>query len=200
VLPSWFAEYGLDLTIVALILSCALAAYGWMVAITGRFAGMLRDVSRSRRPAGIVAITTPVTLIVIVGLASIPSTSHLRVATLAVVSAALITGLVCAAMYPFRRLWTNAYWRIPPSTAITTLHLQAFGRIYVVFAVAFIVADAGGLIGLIPKLIYVGSGLIPAIFAIAEIAALIIAAVVAVKGWRLFQMVQVRPNNADSHA
>src|SRR2546427_2742473 len=46
-LPSWFAEYSLDLVIVALAASCAVAAYGWLVLSTGRFAGMLRDVDRA---------------------------------------------------------------------------------------------------------------------------------------------------------
>ena len=146
------------------------------------------------------AITTPVALIAIFALASVSSASHLWIATLAVVSVVLIAGLACAAIYPFPRLWTNEYWRIPPPSGITTHHLQAFGRVYVVFGVALIVACIGGLIGLIPKLIYVGTGFIPAMFAIAEIVALIIAVVLAVKAWRLFQSVQVRSNTAETRA
>lgn len=172
-------------------------AYGWLVAGTGRYARMLRDFGRGRRPAGFVAITLPFAVIAIVALASIYSPSHLWIATLAVVSVVLIAGLVGAVTYPFRRLWTNAYWRIPPPSEITAHDIQVFGRVYVVIGAALIVACIGGLIGLIPKLVYVGTGFTPAMFAVAEIVALIIAVVVAVKGWRLFQSVQVRSRKLD---
>jgi hypothetical protein len=191
VLPSWFAEYSLDLGVIGLILAVAIAAYGWIVTSTGRLAGILRDMSRSRRPTAIAATISILVGVALLALAFASSAYHARLAMSAAASMLLLVGLVGVTMYPIPRLWTNAYWRIPHPDAITNDQIRVLGNVYLVFGIAFMVACVGGLIGLVPKLVYVGAGFVPAAFLITDIAALVVAAVVAVKAWRLFQTVQV---------
>jgi hypothetical protein len=196
VLPSWFAEYSLDLGIVGLVVSIGFAAYGWIVASKGRPAGMLTDVSRSRRPT---AIAASISIAAGSGLTAVAlsTDSHVRLAISAVATALLIGGLSGIAMWPFPRVWTNEYWRMPPPNAVTDHHVRLLGKAYALFGVAFIVACTGVLVGLIPKLTYVGPA---AVFGITGIAALVIAGLVAVKGWRLYQSVRVRSGAAASRA
>jgi hypothetical protein len=73
--------------------------------------------------------------------------------------------------------------------------------VYAIFGLAFVIAVVGVLIGLVPKLVYVGGGWIPAIFLAADLGFLLIALAVAVKSWKLFQSVRIgrsKPERAPS--
>jgi hypothetical protein len=68
---------------------------------------------------------------------------------------------------------------------------RTIGRIYAVSGLACLIAVTGGLIGIIPKLAYVGEAPIPAIFVLADFAVILAGAAVAFKAWKLFQSVRV---------
>lgn len=187
-MPSWFAEYCLYLALYALVLSVGICAYGLVVASTGRLAGILKDARRSRGPTGIAAAASAVTGLVLFVIAAAVSDSHVRLATSALASLCLIFAITGACLYPVARFWTNEYWGLPPSPSITADQLRGFGKVYAVFGIAFVVACVGVLIGLVPKLIYVGDRPVQAAFLGADLVMLAVAVILAVRGWSLFRV------------
>ena len=101
--------------------------------------------------------------------------------------ASLLFAITGASFYPFARFWKNEFWGLPPAHSITAEQLRGFGKVYAVFGIAFIVAFVGVLIGLLPKLIYVGDSPVQAVFLGADLVLLAVAVILAVRGWKLFQ-------------
>jgi MFS family permease len=199
--PQWFAEFCLYLAIYALVISIAMGAYGGVVATTGQLAGMLKDARRGRRPTGVAATASAVIGLVLIAIAMTMSDSHARLATSALASVLLIFAITAACLYPIARFWTNEYWGLPPSTSITPDQLRAFGKVYVVFGIAFTAACVGLLIGLVPKLTYVGDRPVQAAFLGADLLLLAVAVVVAVRAWNLYKATRgpVPPLPSTSH-
>jgi hypothetical protein len=189
--PPGFAEYSLNLALIALVLSIALAGFGLVVASTGRLAGMLRDARKGRRPTGIIAGISCFAGVVLLAVGLGLPDSHRRLTEFALATTFLIAGAAGFAMLPFTRFWTNEYWGIPAPESITPLQIRNLGRVYAIFGLAFVTACVGVLIGLVPKLVYVGGGLIPAMFLAADLGFLLIAVALAVKSWKLFQSVRI---------
>jgi MFS family permease len=189
--PPGFAEYSLNLAVTGLVLSIALAGFGFVVASTGRLAGMLRDARRGRRPTGIIAGISCFAGVVLLALGVGLPDSHPRLTEFALATTFLVAGATGLAMLPIARFWTNEYWGIPAPESITPLQIRNLGRVYAIFGLAFVIAVVGVLIGLVPKLVYVGGGWIPPIFLAADLGFLLIALGVAVKSWKLFQSFRI---------
>jgi len=195
--PPGFAEYSLNLGVIALVVSLALACFGLVVASTGRLAGILRDGRKGRRPTGIIAGISCFAGVALLALGLGLPESHLRLTGFAFATLFLVVAAAGLAMLPFARFWTNEYWGIPAPESITPLLIRNLGRVYALFGLAFVIACVGVLIGLVPKLVYVGDGLIPAMFLVLDLGFLFIALAVAVKSWKLFQSFRIGRSKRD---
>ena len=66
------------------------------------------------------------------------------------------------------------------------------GRLYAVVGIGCLIAVAGALLGIVPKLVYVGEQPTPLMFLVADIALIIVGAAVLFRGWKQFRSLQVR--------
>jgi hypothetical protein len=94
-------------------------------------------------------------------------------------------------MVPVARFWTNEYWGMPAPESITSAQLRTLGHAYATLGLALVIACVAGLIGLIPKLVYVGEGSVWVMFLIADIALVFVAVAVAISAWKSFRSVRV---------
>jgi len=123
-------------------------------------------------------------------------TSHLGLALYGFGSLFVLVAIAAGGMLPIKRLWTNEYWRLPAPQALTSNGVHALartiGRVYAVVGIGCLIAVAGALLGIVPKLVYVGEQPIPTIFLVADIALIVVGAAVLFRGWKLFHSLQVR--------
>ena len=190
-LPAWFAEYTLYLSLFALVLFAAVSTFGYIAWSRGRFTGLLSDVRLARRPSALMGAAGCVVGVAAAGIAFASSEPHARLAASGLASILLLLAVSTGVALPVGRLWTNEYWGLPSVGSMTEdqarTAARVMGRVYMVFGIAAVVAVAGGLIGIIPKLVYVGEEPIQRIFLVADFAVLIAAGAIAVKAWRLFR-------------
>jgi len=66
------------------------------------------------------------------------------------------------------------------------------GRMYAVVGIGCLIAVAGALLGMVPKLAYVGEQPTPFMFLVAGIALIVVGAAVLFRVWKLFHSLQVR--------
>ncbi len=190
-MPSWFAEYSLYLSLSTIVLGIGLATFGVVAVTTGRFSTLLTDTRRPRLPTAVMAAVGVVVGVVLVALGLASTQGHIRLAEFGVASVALIPSVVAEVALPIDRFWSNEFWGLPAAESITRDQVQTAARIYCVVGVAVLIAMAGGVIGLIPKLIYVGEAPVPAMFLAADFAVLLIAGIVAYRAWKLFQSLRI---------
>jgi hypothetical protein len=169
----------------------AFCAFGLVVASTGRFSGTIRDTSRSRRPTGIIAAVSCFIGVVLLAIGLASADSHARLTELALATILLSLAAAGVAMVPVARFWTNEYWGMPAPESITSAQLRTLGHAYATLGLALVIACVAGLIGLIPKLVYVGEGSVWVMFLIADIALVFVAVAVAISAWKSFRSVRV---------
>lgn len=194
-LPSWFAEYALKLDVIALIPCIAQAGYGWTVASSGRFALLLKDASKGRRPTAVFAATSAVTGIVFVGLGAEATDAHLRLTESALASILLLFALVAAASWSVARIWTNKFWGLPEAESLRDEQVRTLGRVQVFLFSGFALALIGSALGLVPKLVYIGDSANRSILVLTEVVLIVIGAVLVLKGWTVFRSVRVSRSN-----
>jgi hypothetical protein len=135
--------------------------------------------------------------LVLGALALSPLDFHARLAAAGLATLALIAAVVAGIMLPVQRLWTNEWWGLPTAKSMTIDQARTLarmlGRVYLIFGVAGSIAMIGGLIGMVPKLVYVGEAPIPAMFLGIDVALLLVAGVVALRAWKLFRSVRISP-------
>ena len=203
-LPWWFAEYTLYFGLAALLLFIAVVVFGYVAPTTDRLAPLLSDMSRTRRPSIAISVVALPAGIIVLGLGIGASTSHLGLVMSAIGSFLLLLGISAGGSLPIRTLWTNEFWKLPSPDAMTLTQARALGRVvgrvYVVLGVGCVIAVVGGLVGIIPKLIYVGEPPIPTVFLVADFVLIAMGGIVVFRAWRLFQSVQVhRAHRAPTH-
>jgi hypothetical protein len=192
VLPSWFAEYALNLDVMAVILCALLVGYGLTVASTGRFGLALKDASRSRRPTAVVAAISAVAGSALVGIAAGSQNFHLRLTESALASLLLLFALAAAPYCAVTRVWTNKFWRLPEAASITGDQVRVLGRVQVVLWSGFSLALVGSIAGLAPKLAYIEDARIRSLLLVSDIALIMAGAVLVVRAWRLFRSLRIR--------
>ena len=191
-LPSWFAEYALNLDVMAVILCALLVGYGLTVASTGRFGLALKDASRSRRPTAVVAAISAVAGSALVGIAAGSQNFHLRLTESALASLLLLFALAAAPYCAVARVWTNKFWRLPEAASITGDQVRVLGRVQVVLWSGFSLALVGSIAGLAPKLAYIEDARIRSLLLVSDIALIMAGAVLVVRAWRLFRSLRIR--------
>jgi hypothetical protein len=195
-LPEWFAEYTLYLGLAGIVLCVAVIAFGYAGASTNHFPELLSDMSQTRRPSAALAVVAGVAggLMILPALSS--GTSHLGLALYGFGSLLVLVAIAAGGMLPIKRLWTNEYWRLPAPQTLTSNGVHALartmGRVYAVVGIGCLIAVAGALLGIIPKLVYVGEQPTPLMFLVADIALIVVGAAVLFRGWKLFHSLQVR--------
>jgi len=193
-LPSWFAEYTLWLGVGSLAAFGLFTAFGVIVSTRDRNGAWLTDASRARPMTVVLAMTCGVggTALLMFGLAFLHA--HARLAVSGMASLLEIAAIASAATLVDRRLWTNEFWGLPPAAAMTSDQAQALarslGRVYAICGLACIVAVTGALIGIIPKLVYVGSGLLIALCTLAGILLIAAGVGVGIWAWKVFDSVR----------
>lgn len=195
-LPQWFAEYTLYLGLAGIVLCVAVIALGLIGASTNHFTGLLSDMSQTRRPSAGLAVFAGLAGGLMILLALAAGSSHLRLALYGFASLMVLLSIAGGGMLPIKRLWTNEYWRLPPPQALTPNGLHALartiGRVYAVVGIGCLIAVAGALLGIIPKLVYIGEQPYQLIFLVADIALIVAGAAVLIRGWKLFHSIQIR--------
>lgn len=196
-LPSWFAEYALNLDAIAVIACIALVGYGLTVASTGRFGLVLKDASRSRRPTAVVAVISAVLGAALVGLAAESQNSHLRLTESALATILLLFAVMSAPLCSIPRIWTNEFWRLPEAQSISARQVKALGRVQVILWTGLLLALVGSAVGLVPKLVHVGDAAIRSILLFTDIALIVVGAVLVVQAWRLFRSIGAHLTNSE---
>jgi hypothetical protein len=195
-LPEWFAEYTLYVGLAGIFFCAAVIAFGYAGASTNHFTQLLSDVSQTRRPSARLAVVAGVAGGLMILLALSFGTSHLGLALHVFGSLLVFVALAAGGTLPIKRLWTNEYWRLPAPQALTSNGVHALartiGRVYAVVGVGCLIAVAGALLGIVPKLVFVGEQPIPLMFLVADIALIVVGAAVLFRGWKLFHSLQVR--------
>ena len=194
-LPSWFAEYALNLDVMAVIMCALLVGYGLTVASTGRFGLALKDASRSRRPTAVVAAISAVSGGALMGLAAGSQNFHVRLTESALASILLLFALAAAPYCAVARVWTNRFWRLPEAASITGDQVRVLGRVQVVLWSGFSLALVGSMAGLAPKLVYVQDARIRTLLLVGDIALILAGAILVVRAWRLFRSLRLQQTN-----
>ena len=200
-LPWWFAEYTLYFDLTALLLFIVVVVFGYVAPSTNSLISLMTDVSCTRRPSTVISVVALLAGIVVLGLGISASTSHFGLAMSGLGSALLLVGITAAVCLPMKALWTNTYWKLPSPDSLTASEARALartmGRVYSVVGMAGVIAVVGGLIGIIPKLVYVGEVPIRTVFVVADFVLTALGGFFLFRGWRLFQSLRV--NRAPAH-
>jgi MFS family permease len=195
-LPQWFAEYTLYLGLAGVVFCVAVIAFGYAGASTNHFTGLLSDMRQTRRPSAALAVVAGVAGGLMILLALSSGTSHLGLALYGFGSLFVLVAIAAGGMLPIKRLWTNEYWRLPAPQTLTFNGVHALartmGRVYAVVGIGCLIAMAGALLGMVPKLAYVGEQPTPFMFLVAGIALIVVGAAVLFRVWKLFHSLQVR--------
>lgn len=195
-LPQWFAEYTLYLGLAAIVFCIGVITFGYTGASTNHFTELLSDMRQTRRPSAALAVIAGVVGGLMILLALAPGTFHLGLALYGFGSLLVLVAMAAGGTLPIKRLWTNEYWRLPAPQTLTPNGIRALartmGHVYVVVGIGCLIAVAGALLGIIPKLVYVGEQPNPAMFLVADIALIVVGGAVLFRGWKLFTTIQVR--------
>src|SRR5690349_20240826 len=147
VLPWWFAEYAFDLGLAGAALCIAVIAFGYIGASTDHFRALLTDISQTRRPSAILAAIAGVVGALTILLALASGTTHLGLALYGFGSFLALAAVATGGMLPFRRMWTNEYWRLPTPQILTPNGVRAvahtMGRVYTVIGIGCLIAVVG---------------------------------------------------------
>jgi hypothetical protein len=194
-LPPWFAEYTLYLGLATLLLFVVVAVFGRVAPSNDHFTGLLIDIRRTRRPSALISVIALIAGFVVLGIGISSSTSHFGLAMSGLGTVLLLLGISAGASLPVKVLWTNDYWKLPPPETMTADEARklarSMGRVYTITGVGCFIAVVGALIGIIPKLVYVGEAPIPAVFLVADFVLIASGGIVLFRGWRLFKSVRV---------
>jgi hypothetical protein len=181
-LPQWFAEYTLYLGLAGIVFCVAVIAFGYAGASKNHFTELLSDVSQTRRPSAALAVVAGAAGGLMILLALSSGTSHLGLALYGFGSLLVLVAIAACGVLPIKRLWTNEYWRLPAPPTLTSNGVHALartiGRVYAVIGIGCLIAVAGALLGIVPKLAYVGEQPIPLMFLVADIALILVCAAV----------------------
>ena len=195
-MPQWFAEYTLYLGLAGIVFCVAVIAFGYAGASTNHFTELLSDMSQTRRPSAALAVAAGVAGGLMILLALYSGTSHLGLALYGFGSLLVLVAMVAGGTLPIKRLWTNESWRLPAPQALTFNGVHALartmGRVYALVGIGGLIAVAGALLGVVPKLVYVGEQPTPLMFLVADIALIVVGAAVLFRGWKLFHSLQGR--------
>jgi hypothetical protein len=195
-LPPWFAEYTLYLGLATLLLFVVVAVFGRVAPSNDHFSWLLIDIRRTRRPSALISVIALIAGSVVLGVGISSSTSHFGLAMSGLGSLLLLLGISAGASLPVKVLWTNDYWKLPRPETMTAdearMLARSMGRVYTIAGVGCFIAVLGALIGIIPKLAYVGEAPIPAVFLVADLLLLASGGIVLFRGWRLFRSVRIQ--------
>jgi hypothetical protein len=195
-LPPWFAEYTLYLGLASLLVFVVAAVFGRVAPSNDHFTGLLIDIRRTRRPSALISVIALIAGFGVLGIGISSSTSHFGLAMSGLGSVLLLLGISAGVSLPFQVLWTNDYWKLPPPETMTAdearVLARSMGHVYTIAGVGCFIAVAGALIGIIPKLVYVGEAPIPAIFLVADFLLIASGGILLFRGWRLFRSVRVQ--------